>query len=456
MTNGMRAMLFALCGAALTPVGAAPLVARPAAAQPRNHGGALQAEITKRAGSDLRPFYAARGYRPLWLDVRGPSPAASLLLAQLQSADRDRLKPGKLKADNLARALDRAASGTPEDLAKAELALSKVYAGYVKALRSGRRAPMIYETQALSPVVPTTTSALQAAARAPSLETYVRTMGWMHPLYAPLRATLGDPRYDADQRHQIALNLDRVRAIPANPARRYVLIDAASARLWMYEDGRPASAMRVVVGKPEEATQTPMMAGFIRYAIVNPYWNVPSDLVRSRIAWNVLAKGKGYLSGGGYQVLSDWSDKPAVVDPATIDWYAVEAGTLQPRVRQLPGGPNFMGTVKFMFPNPQGIYLHDTPDKDLLLKDARQFSSGCVRLEDAQRLGRWLLGKPLPRKLRAPEQRIELPEVVPVYITYLTAMPDQGRVTFQGDVYMRDAFGDSRLARSDRTRADRP
>ncbi|MBV1689091.1 L,D-transpeptidase family protein [Novosphingobium sp. G106] len=454
---GTRALLFALCGAALIPVSAAPLGAKPVAAAPtRNPGGAVQAEIAKRAGSDLRAFYAARGYRPLWLDARGPSPAASLLIGQLQSADRDRLKPGKLKAGNIARALDRAASGTPEDVAKAELALSKGYADYVKALRSGRRAPMIYETQALSPVVPTTTSALQAAARAPSLETYVSTMGWMHPLYAPLRAALGDPRYADDQRRQIALNLDRIRAIPANPARRYVLIDAASARLWMYQDGRPTDTMRVVVGKPEEATQTPMMAGFIRYAIVNPYWNVPGDLVRSRIAYNVLAKGQGYLANGGYQVLSDWSDKPEVVDPGTIDWHAVDAGTLQPRVRQLPGGPNFMGTVKFMFPNPQGIYLHDTPDKDLLLKDARQFSSGCVRLEDAQRLGRWLLGKPLPRRQRSPEQRIELPEVVPVYITYLTAMPDQGRIAFHGDVYARDAVGDARLARNDRSRADRP
>lgn len=281
-------------------------------------------------------------------------------------------------------------------------------------------------------------------------------MGWMHPLYARLRAALGDPRYGEDQRRQIALNLDRLRAIPANPARRYVLIDAASARLWMYEDGRPADTMRVVVGKPEQATQTPAMAGFIRYAIVNPYWNVPGDLVRTRIAYNVLAKGQGYLQSGGYQVLSDWTEKAQPVDPGRVDWRAVEAGATPPRVRQLPGGPNFMGTVKFMFPNPQGIYLHDTPDKDLLGKDVRQLSSGCVRLEDAQRLGRWLMGKPLPRRSRTPEQRIALPEPVPIYITYLTAMPEADDIAFHGDVYSRDALGDTRLARNDRARADRP
>ena len=110
-----------------------------------------------------------------------------------------------------------------------------------------------------------------------------------------------------------------------------------------------------------------------------------------------------------------------------------------------------MGVVKFMFPNEQGIYLHDTPDKELLLKNARQFSSGCVRLEDATRFGRWLLNQPLPRKTKEPEQRVELPEAVPVYLTYLTAMPSNGRIAFQPDVYAQDAIGPSaaRLARVD-------
>lgn len=455
-----QAMFAAVLAAAFVSTGAAPLLARPAIVSPilgPSADGALRAEIGKRAGSNLRGFYAARGNRPLWLHRGQPSVAARLLLEQVESARLDGLKPAKLKAGPLAKALDRAASGGPEDLAKAEVATSKTYVAYVKALRSARRVPMIYETEALSPVVPTTSAALQAAAGARSLEQYVRSMGWMHPLYAPMREALADPRYDAAQHGQIARNLTRIRAIPANPAKRYVLIDAVSARLWMYEDGKPVDTMRVVVGKPEPETQTPMMAGFIRYAIVNPYWNVPSDLVRTRIAWNVLQKGAGYLQDGGYQVLADWSDKPALVDPQTVDWHAVEAGSLQPRVRQLPGGNNFMGAVKFMFPNAQGIYLHDTPDKDLLRKDVRQLSSGCVRLEDAHRFGRWLMNKPLPRRLRDPEQRIELPELVPVYITYLTAMPESGRLTFRGDVYGLDALGDgARLAGNDRSRADRP
>ena len=100
-----------------------------------------------------------------------------------------------------------------------------------------------------------------------------------------------------------------------------------------------------------------------------------------------------------------------------------------------------MGAVKFMFPNPQGIYLHDTPERDLLTKPARQYSNGCVRLDDAQKFGRWVLGKALPRS-RTPETRVELPTIVPLYITYLTAMPEQGRIAFRPDVYGRDGeFG---------------
>src|SRR6476620_11100401 len=179
--------------------------------------------------------------------------------------------------------------------------------------------------------------------------------------------------------------------------------------------------MKVVVGKPE--MPTPMMAGMIRTAIVNPYWQVPADLVQSSIAKSVLDQGVKYLRSGGYQVLSSWDEDARLVDPKTVDWKAVNAGRALVHVRQLPGGANFMGRVKFEFPNPLGIYLHDTPAKDLMAQDARQFSSGCVRLEDAPRLGRWLMGGTLPTS-KKPETKVALPQPVPVYITYLTAFPE--------------------------------
>jgi murein L,D-transpeptidase YcbB/YkuD len=98
-----------------------------------------------------------------------------------------------------------------------------------------------------------------------------------------------------------------------------------------------------------------------------------------------------------------------------------------------------MGTAKFMFPNDLGIYLHDTPDKHLMKRTDRQLSSGCVRLEDSARFARWLFKKPLVAPSAKPEQTVNLPEPVPVYITYLTAMPEAGRVAYRPDIYRRDA-----------------
>lgn len=421
--------------AALAPLSPPALAkSRAEAAQP--FGSALRGEIARRAGSDLAPFYAARGNRPLWLGGDGrPTPAVAAYLKLADSADVDGVKRGKLKLRNIAKALDGARAGDPEDAAKAEIALSKSFTAYVKAMRQVRRNAMIYESPALAPAAPTPAAALQAAAQARVLKVYVETMGWMHPLYAPTRAALANPRLDPAQRRQVMANLVRLRLLPANPAQRYVLVDTAGARLWMYENGRPVDSMKVVVGKPDQ--QTPMMAGFLRYAIVNPYWNVPVDLARDRIAYNVQAKGLGYLSASGYQVLSDWTDDARVIDPRSVDWRAVAEGDQELRVRQLPGGDNFMGKAKFMFPNAQGIYLHDTPDKGLMAKDARQFSSGCVRLEDASRFGRWLLGRALPAS-RTPEQRVALAQPVPIYITYLTVLPEKNRIAFRPDVYGRD------------------
>ena len=234
----------------------------------------------------------------------------------------------------------------------------------------------------------------------------------------------------------IERNIERARALPADLGRRFILVDTAAARLFMYEGNRPVDSMRVIVGRPTD--QTPMMAAYVRYAILNPYWNVPEDLVRRTIGPNVVRLGAAYLRSKHYEVLSDYSDDARVVDPETVDWAAVVAGREQVRVRQLPGPGNMMGEVKFEFPNELGIYLHDTPSRELFQGADRRQSSGCIRLEDAQRLGQWLFGRRLAAVSTAPEQRIELPEPVPVYITYFTASRGEGGIRFQDDGYGRD------------------
>lgn len=235
----------------------------------------------------------------------------------------------------------------------------------------------------------------------------------------------------------IEANLERARALPPITARRFILVNVAARKLWLYENGQPKDSMKVIVGEPRE--QTPMMAGLIRYLVVNPYWNVPVDLVRDRLAPKVLQFGPSYLQSENMQVLSDWGDDAAEVDPATVDWAAVAAGKTELRVRQRPGGDNMMGAVKFMLPNELGIYLHDTPEKDAFLQPDRLLSAGCVRVERATEIKSWLLGRDsIDATWVAPEQRVDLDAATPVYITYLTAAPGGGGPAFFPDVYSRD------------------
>jgi murein L,D-transpeptidase YcbB/YkuD len=181
-----------------------------------------------------------------------------------------------------------------------------------------------------------------------------------------------------------------------------------------------------------------MLASTIYYATLNPYWNVPGDLAQTLIAPRVLAQGVSYLTERNYEVLSDMGKEAQPIDPSTVDWAAVAAGTQMVRVRQLPGPANSMGKVKFGFPNATDIFLHDTPNKDLFVQTSRDISNGCIRLEDAPRLGRWLLGRDLAANSDAPEQHVLLPTPVPVFVTYLTAQASNGQLTFAKDVYGRD------------------
>ena len=105
------------------------------------------------------------------------------------------------------------------------------------------------------------------------------------------------------------------------------------------------------------------------------------------------------------------------------------------RVRQDPGPLNSMGNLKFPFPNPEDIYLHDTPNKDLFGKSVRDLSNGCVRLEDAKRLGRWLLVRIRWRPAPTRSTRDHFPKGVPIILTYLTAQVQDGKLTYLPDIY---------------------
>jgi murein L,D-transpeptidase YcbB/YkuD len=418
--KALRLSLLAL--AALAACDRAPEPApRPRPAPAR---GAAVARV--RVSRGIADFYAARGNRPLWIGGSGPSAQAFAAARRLESAADDGLGPDRYHAAEVRAALESARSGEAGALAHAELILSSAYADYARDVRAVDDRTTVYGEADLAPLPLQAEEAVQAGLR-------------LNPLYEALRTGYGRWRrgpHDPRQEALVRANLDRARAIqPREP--RYLIVDAASARLWAIDGERVSGPMRVIVGKP--AMETPMLASRIRYVVLNPYWNVPPDLARDR-ARRVLGEGPGLLAAQRLQILSDWSDAARPIPASAVDWRGVAAGRKTLRLRQLPGGANVMGRVKFMMPNRLGIYLHDFPDKSLFARADRRLSSGCVRLADAPGLLSWVFhGRPPAPRGSAPEQAVELPEAVPVYITYLTVLPGgpQG-LTFQPDSYRRE------------------
>jgi len=237
----------------------------------------------------------------------------------------------------------------------------------------------------------------------------------------------------------IIINMERAKRLPApEEQRKYAVVDAGGARLSLWENGRMVDSMKVVVGKAE--TATPMMAAYIRFASVNPYWNVPPELVKNLIGPRVVSQGISYLTEREYQVLSDYGDNARVLEPSSIDWQAVVDGRQEVRLRRLPSPANSMGMMKFMLPNYFGIYLHDSPEKAHFTKNELWISNGCVRVEDYKRFASWLFGGYVPKGDNPKvEQEVDLPRPVPVYMTYLTVQPTAEGVRFLADPYGRDA-----------------
>ena len=465
-----------LLGAALA---ATATCSAPRAVAPMAGAEAPRVEV----GSEIAAFYQARGFRPLWTEGRRLKPAVRRLAALVDSVE-------------LNRAIAAAEEGDPRALVRADLLLSKAYVAHAAARdRPPARVEMRYFDPSLAPAAKSPRELLDAAASAPSLASVLRRNPAHDGLVRGLalyRATWGrlpqvripaapGPAQQAALRRRLGVagggnlpaglrefqrvhglavtgladaatvaalnagaahyerlierNIERARAIPARPGGRMVLVDTAGARLWMIEDGRIVDSMRAVVGKRD--MPTPNLASTIRYATLNPYWIVPPDLIRER-ARKVLRRGAGVLAAERLQVLSDWSPRARELRASAVNWRAVAAGKSYVNLRQRPGPANMMGRVKFMLDNPYGVYLHDTPLRDLFARADRHESSGCVRLEDAARFARWLFRGAPPRPNGAPEQQVALPEPVPVYITYLTALPTRDGVRFQPDVYGRD------------------
>jgi murein L,D-transpeptidase YcbB/YkuD len=385
-------------------------------------------------------YYYQHGDAPIWLRNESSRAAVGRLAAILRRAPIDGFTAGPALAADVEAALASAVPGNAEAIRAAELRLSKTWVAYMQHLRTAPKG-MLYGYQMLAPHTRPDQILLTTAA-ATDLATAIDRMADVNPIYRSLReAALASGMTVADARLQS--NLERARVLPASG--RFVLVDAGSAMLTMYENGQPVDRMKVVVGTSE--TPTPMIASIIHWLALNPYWNVPPNLIRKTIAPGAIKGGDAYLKRGGYEAMSGWGPDATVLPAKSIDWNKVLENPESLRVRQKPGATNSMGRLKVPFPSGQDIFLHDTPSREKFALSTRQLSNGCVRLEDAKRLARWLMGSEPAMSGDDPEQMVQLPKGVPVYLTYLTleAGPD-GRLAERKDPYGWDGRPDLQLA----------
>jgi L,D-transpeptidase YcbB len=237
---------------------------------------------------------------------------------------------------------------------------------------------------------------------------------------------------------QLRANLERARWVLGELENDFVLVNIAAFRLDLVRNGEVAWQTRVVVGQPYR--KTPVFKSTMRYLVFNPTWTVPPTII-SKDFLPELRRNPEYLATRNIDLL-DQSE--AIVDPTTVDWSSRRGFPY--RFVQRPGPNNALGRVKFMFPNDQFIYLHDTPSRDLFTRQTRAFSSGCIRVEHPFELALELLGPNWSQAridallATARTETVFLDTPIPVLLQYWTAEVDEtGQIFFWSDIYERDA-----------------
>jgi murein L,D-transpeptidase YcbB/YkuD len=246
---------------------------------------------------------------------------------------------------------------------------------------------------------------------------------------------------------QVELALERMRWLPEFAAGRAIVINVPSFQLWAFADARDTASatlsMPVIVGKAVKH-ETPIFIGEMRAVEFSPYWNVPRNILRNETLPR-LTRDPGYLGREDMELVSTRGDGRVLTSVDATSLAALRVGEL--RVRQRPGAKNALGGVKFVLPNTMEVYLHGTPARELFERTRRDFSHGCIRVQDPGALAAFVLqGKPewtadaIGAAMTSGRNRtVPLEASIPVVVFYTTAIVDAGgRAIFLPDVYGHD------------------
>ncbi|MDX2202731.1 MAG: L,D-transpeptidase family protein [Hyphomicrobiaceae bacterium] len=309
------------------------------------------------------------------------------------------------------------------------------------------RLPLVRKRLAMSGELQRRTAALGDFTGADDLETAVRRYqenNGLRPTGRLDKYTLQTMNVSAQSRlQQLRINLSRLRDLLGQRLEdRYIVVNAAAFQLEAVERFEVEQRHRVIVGKPDR--QTPTVKAQVRALNFYPYWRVPES-VASLDLIPKLQREPDYLQKEQIRVLTGSFNGPEI-DSTRIDWRMADAHKI--KFRQDPGPQNALGLLRLDMPNEHGVYMHDTPMKQLFNSRGRSFSAGCVRVQDVFKLGEWIArnepGWGDPGRVRDVIDRgqpldLTLARPVPVYFTYITAWAEpDGRILFRPDIYGRD------------------
>lgn len=245
---------------------------------------------------------------------------------------------------------------------------------------------------------------------------------------------------------EIEATLQRMRTLSPPVGRRYVIVNIPSFTLHYVEGPAEPFRTRVIVGA--RRTPSPEVTSAIERIVFNPYWTIPRSIARNEMLPRIR-KDVSYLTERDIRVYSGWGSDARQVNPYAVDWEAAARNGMPYMLRQDPGPENALGRIKFLFPNPYSVYLHDTPSRTLFEKADRALSHGCIRVQRPLELAERLLAHEpdwsgdVEAVVATGENReYRLAEPVPIRIVYWTAwVDDAGAVRFAEDLYERACRG---------------
>jgi murein L,D-transpeptidase YcbB/YkuD len=393
-----------------------------------------------------RQFYESRNNLPAWVDDDKATPHLGALLDALKHSEDHGLDPARYGADRFQQIVDQAHENKDrfeiERIPDIDTLLTYAYLRYAADLLGWSGNPKAIDTNWIrannkADLVQQLTKAASSSQVRETLEELAPT----HSQYKGLQAALGRERQNpTGHLDQIRMNLVRWRWMPRELGDRYVFVNVPAYQMQVMEGERPILAMRVIVGDPMH--QTPLFSDQMTTIVFSPNWNVPESIIRKEMLPK-LVDDPGFLQRQNIRVVGTSGE---VIDEEAVDWYD-ESAVARLRFRQEPGPTNALGLVKFQFPNPFDVYMHDTPQDALFNKESRALSHGCIRLENPVALAQYVLrDKPewTAEKISAAmnagrEYAVPLKQHIPVHIGYFTAWvnPD-GSVTYADDPYALD------------------